>query len=255
MSPCSVVECSKPVFSSGLCSMHKARLSRHGDVSITLRNRLPFKALKPGVCAVGGCEKPTHRSALCRMHGARFSRHQDVNYTDRPSCKDKPCTVDGCDGLQHGSGLCSVHRQRLAKHGSLELPRRICAWCGETVKWSKGQKRFCSRECRVKHYFTKGNGRFNNRASTLRRRAAKVTPASELINPRDIYARDKWTCQLCQRRMNKRLRYPHSLSASIDHIVPLSKGGSHTWSNIQAAHLTCNLKKHTKSLGQLRLAV
>lgn len=30
---------------------------------------------------------------------------------------------------------------------------------------------------------------------------------------------------------------------SIDHIRPLSKGGTHTWDNVQLAHLKCNIKK------------
>ncbi len=34
--------------------------------------------------------------------------------------------------------------------------------------------------------------------------------------------------------------------ASIDHIYPLSRGGSHTWDNIQLAHLSCNQRKGVK---------
>lgn len=31
-----------------------------------------------------------------------------------------------------------------------------------------------------------------------------------------------------------------------DNIVPLSKGGPHTWDNVQAAHFSCNIKKSNK---------
>jgi 5-methylcytosine-specific restriction endonuclease McrA len=31
--------------------------------------------------------------------------------------------------------------------------------------------------------------------------------------------------------------------ASIDHVVPISKGGKHTWANTKLAHLGCNAKK------------
>jgi len=31
---------------------------------------------------------------------------------------------------------------------------------------------------------------------------------------------------------------------SIDHIIPVSKGGPHTWNNVQLAHLSCNVRKN-----------
>ncbi len=33
---------------------------------------------------------------------------------------------------------------------------------------------------------------------------------------------------------------------SSDHIVPLSKGGKHSYENVQLAHFGCNLRKHAK---------
>jgi 5-methylcytosine-specific restriction endonuclease McrA len=39
----------------------------------------------------------------------------------------------------------------------------------------------------------------------------------------------------------------HSMSASIDHIVPLSAGGLHCRSNVQLAHFGCNAKKNNKT--------
>ena len=33
---------------------------------------------------------------------------------------------------------------------------------------------------------------------------------------------------------------------TLDHIIPLSKGGSHTWDNVQLAHMGCNAGKCDK---------
>lgn len=30
---------------------------------------------------------------------------------------------------------------------------------------------------------------------------------------------------------------------TLDHIIPLSKGGTHTWDNVQLAHMSCNAGK------------
>ena len=53
-------------------------------------------------------------------------------------------------------------------------------------------------------------------------------------------------CQLCGQKVDEtdivnghiRKRYP-----SVDHIIPLSKGGTHTWDNVQLAHMGCNAGK------------
>ena len=33
------------------------------------------------------------------------------------------------------------------------------------------------------------------------------------------------------------------MSPTIDHIIPMSKGGGHTWDNVQIAHAICNSRK------------
>lgn len=37
------------------------------------------------------------------------------------------------------------------------------------------------------------------------------------------------------------------MGASLDHIIPLSRGGHHTADNVQAAHLACNHRKGAKA--------
>ena len=51
-----------------------------------------------------------------------------------------------------------------------------------------------------------------------------------------LYHSDKGICQLCHKRVS-------SKEASIDHRIPVVKGGEHTWENVQLTHLRCNLQK------------
>lgn len=37
--------------------------------------------------------------------------------------------------------------------------------------------------------------------------------------------------------------WPDSGYRSIDHIIPLSRGGAHSYENCQISHLLCNIKK------------
>jgi 5-methylcytosine-specific restriction endonuclease McrA len=51
------------------------------------------------------------------------------------------------------------------------------------------------------------------------------------------------------------LRHPHPLSATLDHIIPLLEGGTHTRQNAQLAHKKCNASKNASPHcgSQLRL--
>ena len=57
----------------------------------------------------------------------------------------------------------------------------------------------------------------------------------------DLFLRDNGTCQYCEKKLSKE-------SATIDHIVPRSKGGSTTWENCVICCSDCNTKKGNKSL-------
>lgn len=54
-----------------------------------------------------------------------------------------------------------------------------------------------------------------------------------------------WTgvCGICRASMDRALRYSDPMSKSIDHIIPLAKGGAHAQHNLQYAHLECNRMK------------
>lgn len=66
------------------------------------------------------------------------------------------------------------------------------------------------------------------------------------ITLKELIKRDGGICQLCGEPTDGSdindghigKRYP-----TLDHIVPLSKGGTHTWDNVQLAHMSCNARK------------
>lgn len=58
-----------------------------------------------------------------------------------------------------------------------------------------------------------------------------------------VYARDGWRCRLCGGRVPKGKQVPHPKAATLDHIVPRSRGGSDDATNLQIAHYMCNVMK------------
>jgi 5-methylcytosine-specific restriction endonuclease McrA len=66
----------------------------------------------------------------------------------------------------------------------------------------------------------------------------KVPP----VNRREVFRRDHHACQYCG--STKRL--------TLDHVIPRSKGGTHTWDNVVAACETCNSTKGDSPSERLR---
>jgi len=76
-----------------------------------------------------------------------------------------------------------------------------------------------------------------------KRRALKLNSTVEKVDLLQLYNTHNWICGICDLKIDKRLKYPSPMRISHDHIIPLSKGGSHTYDNIQPAHLGCNISK------------
>ena len=88
-----------------------------------------------------------------------------------------------------------------------------------------------------------------------RRREALVKGARvETIHGIKVFERDGWVCHICGEMTDKERKGTHHPRApEIDHVVPLSKGGEHSYANLACAHVRCNRRKSDKPLGQLRL--
>lgn len=56
----------------------------------------------------------------------------------------------------------------------------------------------------------------------------------------ELYERDSWICQLCFEPVNPDEDPCGNWGASLDHIIPRSKGGDETVGNLRLAHRWCN---------------
>ena len=123
-----------------------------------------------------------------------------------------------------------------------ELSFSECAYCGAGFIPKKGSI-YCSDECRK---------RAINRSHD--RRIRKIAYRDTGINLKKLFSRDDGICWICGERCDYN---DHTYDAngnfivgpsypSIDHVFPISKGGSHTWDNIRLAHHYCNTLKNDK---------
>jgi len=123
---------------------------------------------------------------------------------------------------------------------------RLCRDCGVEVARPKWLCPDCKAAVLVQHG-RRGSGEGHYR------RAQRAGVEYVHIERRKVCERDGWRCGICHRQIDPTLAYPHLRSASLDHIVPISRGGSHTFLNVQAAHWGCNRAKAAKFDGQLML--
>lgn len=69
--------------------------------------------------------------------------------------------------------------------------------------------------------------------------AAIYRDAPEPIRLIDIASRDRDRCWLCNQRVAQAER-------TLDHVIPIARGGRHILSNVRLAHRRCNSAKGTK---------
>jgi 5-methylcytosine-specific restriction endonuclease McrA len=62
-----------------------------------------------------------------------------------------------------------------------------------------------------------------------------------IFNKREIFRRDKYTCQYCGTR---------GINLTIDHVVPRRLGGIHSWENLVTACASCNHRKGGRTIEQ-----
>lgn len=125
-------------------------------------------------------------------------------------------------------------------------PIQSCDSCGKVWLRRKSQERPLCRPCKV------ANARASRKATKHKRRMQMISHGYEVFDPIEIHERDMWKCQLCGCKVKQLAEYaPHQ--ATLDHIVPLAKGGGHTRLNVQTACHTCNSAKADRMLGQMRL--
>ena len=70
---------------------------------------------------------------------------------------------------------------------------------------------------------------------------------------RKIILATQSVCAICGRPVDKTLKYPDPMCATVDHIIPVSKNGDPaSLDNMQLAHMVCNRAKSDKLYKEVR---
>lgn len=239
-------------------------------------------------CTVEGCERPLRARGMCGTHynQTRYTaseRHKptpticyvcgkptisrsSVNY------ERKVCSYECRWFLQNPGLACEIPESHPAHHRwadpGILLPvawhplpatfeaRPACST--PRIDWVAGRCRYCSAPFVDRWLAGQSSQTCSARCAKAigkhRRRARKREAYVADVSPRKIYERDGWRCRIkgCGRPVKRDAVVPHPLAPTIDHIIPLAKGGTHEPANVQCAHFKCNAIK-SDQLGNVQL--
>lgn len=160
--------------------------------------------------------------------------------------KPRPCLI--CEDpipfnrKKFCSDLCVEFDNRIRKPAKIHIVRR-CPGCKQPKQFSGT---YCSKDC----YLQSDHARLIRRQCRHRRRARMHNAQIEEIDPLVIAKRDKYKCHICRKRVNMDLDVQDIYSPTMDHLIPISLGGDHTYANIQLAHRICNSRKGNRAVNE-----
>jgi 5-methylcytosine-specific restriction endonuclease McrA len=263
---CSIENCESPVVSGKtFCRLHQKRLERTGDPELVK------KVYKYGNqrCAIEGCEsKGRLKKGYCPKHYQRLVAHGD------PLGGNPSPVVSKAIDHEDGTRTCSQCFDRkplndfYVERNSTLGRKSKCKACVKgqvnkkyaedpiTKKVAVRNRRLADPEkykIREKERYERDKPKrldLANKHTSIRRARQANVPLDKGITPRRVRLRDGDLCYYCQVEMdftpakNRVFKDDH---ASLEHILPLSKGGGHTWDNVVLACRKCNLSKNNKT--------
>lgn len=211
-----------------------------------------------GRCGEDKPESDWNRSQWARSGTWCIACYRDWHrnrYTPKNEADDAPRNCAQCGasyrpGARRPSMYCSGKCKDDARNAATRAARlaakatpRHCMQCGDELPPQKRSDAiFCSAEC-------------NSAAHSLQRKLR--TRTGEAAKPGYLRAficeRDKWRCQICRKKVNRQLRHPHPLCASLDHLIPVCEGGTSDVWNLRLTHLRCNLQRNAARKEQMPL--
>lgn len=164
--------------------------------------------------------------------------HSNIYYQQCKHC-DKQWITKRNQVYKYCSGEC-----RRKDNYKPVIYKKKCAECSNFFDTTRTRKKFCCVEC---------SNRYKHRADEYRRRI-KMIENGEVhwsISIERLLKRDGNKCYICNELMNKGSDYNDDDYPNIEHVKPLSKGGTHTWDNVKLAHRKCNMEKGIKELSEI----
>ena len=176
-----------------------------------------------------------------------FERNKNVPnkyYTPREKHTQVCVNCNKTYETHQNSKYCSYECSYAYKVKQKPIHNTKCKECAKFFSGTDKSKAFCSVEC--------GNKFHNRKKETVRRkRIMKNGKVNWDISIERLMKRDGGNCYLCNKTVDIKADTNDDRYPSIEHVIPICKGGTHTWDNVKLAHRGCNVAKGTEIIGEL----
>lgn len=249
----------------GYCSMHKTRLYIHGDPNKLVKI---YAYPKNTNCKVEGCKNKVLANLMCSKHyqmwivhgdpkGGRYEykirrakTHSDGTRTcseceQRLPIKDFHKDKNATDGYR---SKCKKCRIKLVKKWYLNNRQRQAN--REKIRRQSNKEKYTEKE--ALRYIKDREKRIAlaTEHSHLRKARRKKTKIERGISKLALKKKFGTKCYYCGKEMDfsvgKDRKFNRDM-ATIEHLIPLARGGEHTFENTVLACRHCNISKNAKS--------
>lgn len=114
-----------------------------------------------------------------------------------------------------------------------KIYKKRCVECKEIFETKKKNQKFCKIMCQKKYHYRKKD--VKRRMNILKNGTVDWD-----ISINEIIKRDGCKCYLCNEDVKLDVHYNNDKAPTIEHVVPIALGGTHTWNNVKVAHRKCN---------------
>ncbi len=176
-------------------------------------------------CACKRHIKETHRNRqLGKKHSeatrAKMSASQRARHAANPEMTERTLQAMWDARVENGFKMSGVPHSERCKVWRSENPEKVV-------------------EANRKRLYSENGRAAVARAQAKRRAIMYGSEVRESFDRMEIFHRDGGICQICHEPANPFMFH-------VDHIIPISKGGLHSRSNVQTAHPWCNMSKSNK---------
>lgn len=130
----------------------------------------------------------------------------------------------------------TCHNRAASGKGAYKTFERVCVVCGETFVTDKGyHSQTCSKHCRNQLARIERNRRYKHLKA--------IGAFDKSVTLGNVFDKFNGVCVCCGKKLSFDCDCTDNTYPSIDHITPISKGGTHTWNNVQLMCRKCNILK------------